>query len=254
MHTNEDEATAWQFYHENSKSHDFDIYHQFNIGYAGVLETLSETLPHEDCLKISLNSSIDPMDISLCRAIRERRSARSFSGGSLAISKLGALLTCAYGCSKNRHFEGGFPRTPRLVPSGGALYPLDIYCLAMDIEGLDAGIYYYDPLSDELCVRRAPVVGSQLQAAFLYPDLIRNASLVVVIAATFQRNCCKYGEKGYRLALFEAGHVAQNINLACVALDLKACNVAGFIDDKLNELLCLDGSAQAALYTVIIGD
>ena len=49
------------------------------------------------------------------------------------------------------------------------------------------------------------------------PETVRDASLVIFITGLFERSIVKYGERGYRFVLLEAGHVAQNLGCATAA-------------------------------------
>jgi SagB-type dehydrogenase family enzyme len=80
-----------------------------------------------------------------------------------------------------------------------------------------------------------------------------DAGVVLLIAADVQRLLRKYGDRGYRYILFEAGHVAQNLNLVAGALGLGSCNLGGFFDQELGHLLQLDAESEIALYGVAIG-
>jgi SagB-type dehydrogenase family enzyme len=89
---------------------------------------------------------------------------------------------------------------------------------------------------------------------FLPSDLFAaKPALVIALTAVFPRVQMKYLERGYRFALLEAGHVAQNLLLAATALRLASAPVGGFWDDPFNELLGLDPEREAVLYSVIIG-
>jgi SagB-type dehydrogenase family enzyme len=69
----------------------------------------------------------------------------------------------------------------------------------------------------------------------------------------FWRTRFKYGLRGYRFALLEAGHLMQNVLLAAAALDLAAVPVGGFFDSRLERLLSIDGVNESALYCASIG-
>jgi len=83
--------------------------------------------------------------------------------------------------------------------------------------------------------------------------VIGSAAAVILITAVFQRTTFKYGERGYRFALIEAGHVAQNIDLVAGALHLPAANLGGFFDRELEALLDIDGVEQSLVYAVALG-
>jgi SagB-type dehydrogenase family enzyme len=75
----------------------------------------------------------------------------------------------------------------------------------------------------------------------------------VLFTAVLERPRRKYGERGYRLALLEAGHIAQNLCLVAAALELGSMNVCGFFDDRLNAALSIDGVDEAVLYVAYVG-
>jgi SagB-type dehydrogenase family enzyme len=63
----------------------------------------------------------------------------------------------------------------------------------------------------------------------------------------------KYGDRGYRYILLEAGHAAQNMCLAAASLDLGALPVGGFFDSYVAELLELNQEQEALLYALGFG-
>jgi SagB-type dehydrogenase family enzyme len=84
-------------------------------------------------------------------------------------------------------------------------------------------------------------------------NLAFDASLMLMITAAFNRSTFKYGARGYRFALLEAGHVAQNVNLAVTELGLGCFNVGGFYDRVADRFLGLDGLGQSTVYMTAIG-
>ena len=85
------------------------------------------------------------------------------------------------------------------------------------------------------------------------PDIAYGASLIVFITSIFERSIFKYGDRGYRFILLEAGHVAQNINLVSNALGLGSVNIGGYFDREIDDLLGLDGVAHSTIYMIAIG-
>jgi SagB-type dehydrogenase family enzyme len=79
------------------------------------------------------------------------------------------------------------------------------------------------------------------------------ASVALAISACFERQRIKYGERTYRFALLEAGHLAQNLLLVGTALGLGTLPVGGFLDDEVNDYLRLDGRREAVLYLILMG-
>ena len=79
-------------------------------------------------------------DVSLEKSIKGRRTARSFTSRELTDDQVSQLLWAAQGVTE----ENGYKQA---APSGGALYPLDIYDVMGDhgVKGWDLGIYHYEP-------------------------------------------------------------------------------------------------------------
>jgi SagB-type dehydrogenase family enzyme len=96
-------------------------------------------------------------------------------------------------------------------------------------------------------------VSEAVRAAFAGQESARGASFVVVIAGIIGRTQRKYGERGYRYVLMEAGHLAQNLLLAATALGYAAFTTGGFFDENLNALLRLDGVEETVLYCAFVG-
>jgi SagB-type dehydrogenase family enzyme len=84
-------------------------------------------------------------------------------------------------------------------------------------------------------------------------DFFVAANVVAIFSAVFERTLKKYGPRGYRYILFEAGHAAQNLCLVAAELGLGSLPLGGFLDSRLNAFLGLDGLAEAALYGVAVG-
>jgi SagB-type dehydrogenase family enzyme len=183
-----------------------------------------------------------------------RRSQRSFSTATpLAFERLSELLSLTNGVTGEVRLSGGRLRHLRASPSAGALYPIEIYVAVRSVAGLDAGLYHFAPREAELELLHAGDPTGALLGACYYHDSLRQASAVVVLSGVLERTKRKYGERGYRYVLIEAGHVAQNLCLAAAALDVACMPVCGFFDDELNDLLALDGIEETALYVAYLG-
>ncbi len=181
------------------------------------------------------------------RSIVERRSMRRFSGEALALADLARLLFFTYGKTDRR---GAF----RPVASGGALYPLELYVMALEVEGLEPGLYHYGVDSGALDVVKLGVSRAELKQVVNWQGIdVDNASLALVIAASFRRTAVKYQDRGYRMVLMEAGEAAQNFCLLATSLGLGACLLGGFNDDLLSDFLDIDGVSEAPLLPLLLG-
>lgn len=171
--------------------------------------------------------------VSLEASIRERRSVREFSNRPLSLADVGQLLWAAQGVTSG---DGG-----RAAPSAGALYPLELYLVAGDIESLPAGLYRYQPRGHRLQEHADGDLRSALAQAALGQSWVRRAPAVLVIAAVYERSEKKYGQRARRYTRIETGHVAQNVYLQAVALGLGTVIVGAFDDAEVRHVLNLPG-------------
>ena len=92
-----------------------------------------------------------------------------------------------------------------------------------------------------------------LYRATLFQDSIKQAPLVIVITAEYARAEQQYGAaRAERLALIEAGQVAQNILLQAYAMGLAAIAFGAFEDEQVSDVLRLS-SARSPLQVIAIG-
>lgn len=191
--------------------------------------------------------------MGLQEAIEGRSSCRRFRPDSISVVNIGTMLQAAYGVLGRSNF-GSFEFLDRPVPSAGGLYPLEIYVLARRVEGVRPGVYHYDALRHGLEQVRNVLVPTDLSDyLFMGQGYVTDAPAIFVVAADLDRNLRKYGDRGYRYILFEAGHCAQNVNLAAASLGMGSCNVGGFFDEELAELLSLDTELEVPLYGIAVG-
>jgi SagB-type dehydrogenase family enzyme len=193
------------------------------------------------------------MQMPLGEAIRGRLSCRTFLHADVRLDELATILHAAYGVI-GRTELGRTEFIERPVPSGGGLYPLEVYLLVRAVDGLEPGIHHYVPLHHGVeLVREGALPQRLVKYLFLGQPYAASAGAVLLISAVPMRSLWKYGDRGYRYLLLEAGHVAENVNLAAVALELGTCNLGGFFDDEVAALLRMDIEEEIVLYAVAIG-
>lgn len=162
-------------------------------------------------------------------ALLERRSIRSYGDGALTLVEVSQLLWAAQGITN--------PRGYRTAPSAGALYPLEVYVAAGNVDGLKAGIYRYRPQGHELEMVAVGDVRADLCAAAVNQECVEDGAAVLVFAGVYERTTGKYGERGVRYVHMEVGHAAQNVYLQAVSLGLGTVVVGAFDDDEVEGLL-----------------
>jgi len=182
--------------------------------------------------------------MSLEEALAQRRSIRSFKEGPLKLSELSQLLWAMQGITD--------PRGLRTAPSAGATYPLEIYVVVSNIQGLSPGVYHYMPQGHGLERIAEGDKRQVLYEAALRQAPVKTAPLVVVIAAEYERTVRRYGERGIRYVHMEAGHVAQNLCLQAVALGLGTVPIGAFEDEEVKNVLGLP-EVHKPLYLIPVG-
>jgi SagB-type dehydrogenase family enzyme len=192
-------------------------------------------------------------DAALGEILLRRRSQGSFASKPITTAQLGTLAFAACGVTNRVPIGDGEVHGFRTAPSGGALYPLDLYVAVQRVDDLAPGLYYYDPLAHALSAVRGGDVTGALADACVYPDAIRTGAATFVLSGVFWRSRFKYRLRAYRFTVLEAGHIAQNVLLAADSLGLGALPIGGFYDGEIDALLDVDGVNEGTLYAVAVG-
>lgn len=196
----------------------------------------------------------EPMELpcSLRSLVASRRSRLPSDARAVTLAQLATVLALGYGPRFPRPSGGGDDEVShRVGPSGGGLYPLDLFVLAADVPGLPSGCWYYDAVGHRL----HPAGNAEPAEFHRRASLVPGAAappVTVALTATFARSRAKYGLRGYRFVLLEAGHVAQNMLLAATALGLASLPWGGYCDAEVDQLLQLDGVERSCVYLVSV--
>jgi SagB-type dehydrogenase family enzyme len=241
----------WELFHENSKLTRLTQGIP-NTELRNHLQQLYETLPYEGLPVFCLPKNVPLPQIVLPNALFGRSSNRRMKRHAITISQVSALLQSGYGVTRGK-VSSKFPRSFRAVPSAGALYPLELFVHVGAVRGLPQGLYHYNPLRHRLACIQEGDVTPFVSKALVQTDIPGNASLVLFITTVFERSTFKYGDRGYRYMLFEAGHVAQNLNLVSNAFGLASVNIGGFFDHEIDALLQIDGITHSTIYMMALG-
>jgi SagB-type dehydrogenase family enzyme len=195
----------------------------------------------------------DRPERSLTSLLEHRSSCRQFSRAALQLRQLGALAWATYG-NTGVHALGALDLATRTIPSAGGLYPLELWFVISRVEGLAPGIYHYQPVLHGIeLVAEAEFLDHLLARVFMGQTYAGDAAVVAVLAAVPARSLDKYGDRGYRYLLLEAGHAMQNLNITANAIGLGSCNLGGFYDDELATLCRMDTEKQFPLYACAVG-
>ncbi|MDJ0789899.1 MAG: SagB/ThcOx family dehydrogenase [Myxococcota bacterium] len=185
---------------------------------------------------ISLPETRADGDVSVERALAQRRSQRRFASEPLSLGDAAQLLWAAQGIT---HPDG-----LRTAPSAGALYPLELHLVVDDVAGLAPGAYRYEPRHHRLVPRLKGDALAAIVAATRGQDWVGQAPAIIVITGIPERSRRKYGKRAARYVHMEVGHAAQNVYLQATALGLATTMVGAFRDDALTRALELPRGEQ----------
>jgi SagB-type dehydrogenase family enzyme len=200
--------------------------------------------PEQESVIIELPEPRYDSDVSIEQSLLRRRSIRSYTGESLTLQELSQLLWAAQGVTDPKGF--------RTAPSAGALYPLELYVVAGDVQDLSQGVYRYEPLEHGLVKTMDGDKRLELADAAVWQDCVGEGAIVIVFTAVYERTTVKYGDRGIRYVHMEAGHAAQNLCLQAAAMDLGVVTVEAFYDEEVVELLNISENEQP-LYIIPVG-
>ncbi len=177
-------------------------------------------------------------ETSVEEALARRRSIRAYSGDSLTLEEVSQLLWAAHGITAPwRERRAQKYVTGATAASAGGLYPLEVYLVVGDVEGLDKGVYRYKTGVHVLEKVKEGDVRVDLANAALGEECVEDAAINIVFTAVYERTTVKYGERGRRYVHMEVGHAAENVYLQTVSLGLGTVAIGAFFDDKVKKVL-----------------
>lgn len=206
----------------------------------------------------------DNVRTGISALIRSRRSIRRYSGKSFSLKDLSTLLYHAAGVSGHLHPDVTSETVTlgkndqielRAAVSGGALYPIDLFVLPINIDGLDAGrAYRYLPSGHALepidSTGPSPALS---QLAQFGPIQVEQAGFLIGYVYKVFENARKYGDAALAFALIETGAIAAHVHLLCTALGFGSCDVGSFSKVRFERLFDADGMSRHMIHLTVVG-
>lgn len=218
----------------------------YNASDAGAEPTDQEQrLPFPMPLKEGRGNGVIPLpldmeeavkDTNLLELLKSRESRRTYTDEPVTLRELSFLLWATQGV---RRFAGRQKQvTFRNVPSAGSRHPFETYLFIRNVENIKPGIYHYLPSCHGLELwEDKPDYEEELTAALGGQKFAAAAPLTFVWSMVPYRTEWRYGRKAHKYILIDAGHMCENLYLACEAAGLGTCAIGAYDQDLLDELL-----------------
>ncbi len=206
-----------------------------------------------DCNRIVLTKDFTqlPMLHNLPQLIENRRSARIYTQEDMTLDQLSFLL---WSCQGVKSIRGKSYATLRTVPSGGARHPFETYLIVRHVAGLKPGAYHYLPMEHALeFLHEVEDMDTRINETLCGQSWAAKANVLFYWSMVPYRAEWRYGINAHRVALIDAGHMGENLYLACTGIGLGCCAIGAFSDERCNQLFGLDGEDEFMLYVIPVG-
>ncbi len=197
-------------------------------------------------------SQFRPGTTPLMDLIQSRESRRSYSDAPLSLEELSFLLWSTQGVK--RMARNGLV-TQRTVPSGGCMHPYETYLLVRNVKGLEPGLYRYLAIEHKLLKEPMTEARKNMDIGEICygQQFVAQGAVVFIWTARCYRTEWRYAEDSLKDILISAGHICQNLYLACESIGAGTCAILAYEQDSLESLIGIDGTEEIALYLAPVG-
>lgn len=186
----------------------------------------------------------------LVSAISNRESRRRYSRTPLSLAELSFLLWSTQGVRQVINPAVAL----RTVPSAGARHSFETCLLIRNVQDVDPGLYRFLPLENELLfIRDVEKMERELIIACFGQGFAGAGAVTFVWTTIPYRMEWRYGLSAHRVILMDAGHVCQNLYLACEAIGAGTCAVAAYDQEQMDKLVSVDGYDEFVIYLAPVG-
>ena len=211
---------------------------------------------YEALPRVSLAASPDPPEepalSAIATATSEPDERTDPSESAVDAQALQTLCHYATGVTKRLEMQGRQMRF-RAAACTGKLYHVDLYAVTGAVDGLDPGVYHFDPDSGAFDVLREGDYRGVLARASGAQSAVADAPVTFVATSQWWRNAWKYRDRTYRHAFWDSGTILANLLAVAHAGGRRATVVSGFADDPVARLLGVDPGEEAPLELVPVG-
>ncbi len=186
--------------------------------------------------------------------LHARRTHREFSRGAVSLEQVSKLLQTTWGVQGYLDAQELGMLPYKTSPSGGARHPGEVYLMALRVEGLERGMYHYQPNDHRLARLPGRATARRASAYCAGQSYFGKAAALFLMTAVFARTMWKYGRaRAYRVVLLETGHLCQTFCLTATRLGLAPFSTAALKDSMIEKDLGIDGITESVLYVAGVG-
>jgi SagB-type dehydrogenase family enzyme len=166
------------------------------------------------------------------------------------LAQLASVLFYSAGITKTKTYPGGEIYF-RAAACAGALYPVEVYIVCSDIDGLTAGIYHFNPGDFSLrCLREGDYRANVAQAS---SQKVADAPITLLYSAITWRSSWKYKDRSYRYHFWDNGMILANAIAMAASHYLPSQVLLAFLEEPINRLIGIDGEKELALCLLTLG-
>jgi len=201
-------------------------------------------------IKLPDFQSIIDKETSLFEAINNRRSHRVFTKEPLKLDELSFLLYTTQGIQKVINPAVAL----RTVPSAGCRHSFETYITAINVIGLDKGIYRYMPTKHSLLpIRLDENIETSIIMGTLGQSFTGKASVNFIWSTIPYRMEWRYGLASHKVIAIDIGHVCQNLYLSAYAIHCGVCAIGAYDQLLMDKLIEVDGEEEFVIYIASLG-
>ena len=191
-------------------------------------------------------SDIEVGEKSVKEVLDNRRSRRNFGEKSFSLEEFSFLVWSVQGLNSTREYF-------RTAPSAGARHPFETYVVINRVAGIDCGLYRYLPIEHKLLVLKKGDLKEEFAEACLGQKFTKKSAVSFIWTAVPYRTEWRYSFLSHKVIALDAGHVCQNLYLASEAVGGGACAIGAYNQNKMDQLLGVDGEYEFSVYAAITG-
>lgn len=187
-------------------------------------------------------------EVKFSSVVENRRSIREFHdrrlSGELVSTLLWHTLRAREVQLRNPEIDNSYDAAFKSVPSSGGVAAIDAWLMIRDVDGIDSGTWWYDPINHELRRTSDSIFGFDGASA---------PQFAILLATRHERLAWKYERLALHLALCDAGVVIHALQLTATALGLGAYPIGGISQVNASEHMSCSLFTHMPICQVLVG-